>query len=151
MRPLTGAPKAWSLLRRTKDSVALAGPSLLPVHSKANTPRNPATWCPCPNNNWLTAALRTTVVRSDKDTKLPDFLACWPSNEPVVEKAQQEPHCPWFFTAVTMPLVRQSMVSSRAAATSESSLAKVPVASILSDCLNPFIFEDTSVLSISEN
>merc|ERR1739838_962451 len=40
-------------------------PSLLPVHLKVNTPRNPATWCPCPNNNWLTAALRTTVVKED--------------------------------------------------------------------------------------
>merc|ERR1719154_536481 len=51
MRPLTGVLKAWGLLGRTKDSVALAGPSLLPVHLKANTPRNPATWCPCPNNS----------------------------------------------------------------------------------------------------
>merc|ERR1719154_186599 len=65
MRPLTGAPKAWSLLRRTKDSVALAGPSLLPVHSKANTPRNPATWCPCPNNNWLTAITTSPVTTFD--------------------------------------------------------------------------------------
>merc|ERR1712187_276180 len=31
-----------------------------------------------------------------------------PSVEPVVEKAQQLPHWPWFFTGVTAPLVVQS-------------------------------------------
>lgn len=30
-----------------------------------------------------------------------------PSNPPVVEKDQQDPHCPWFLTAVTAPLETQ--------------------------------------------
>jgi len=30
-----------------------------------------------------------------------------PSNEPVVEKAQHDPHCPWFLTGVTAPAVTQ--------------------------------------------
>jgi hypothetical protein len=30
-----------------------------------------------------------------------------PSNEPVVEKAQHEPHCPWFLIGVTAPAVTQ--------------------------------------------
>merc|ERR1719284_2346476 len=34
-----------------------------------------------------------------------------PSREPVVEKAQHEPHCPWFFTGVTAPFVVQSTAS----------------------------------------
>jgi len=31
----------------------------------------------------------------------------------VVEKAQHEPHCPWFLTGVTAPLVYQSTDSGR--------------------------------------
>merc|ERR1719446_881437 len=33
--------------------------------------------------------------------------------DPVVEKAQHEPHCPWFLTGVTAPLVTQSTESAR--------------------------------------
>ena len=36
-----------------------------------------------------------------------------PSVEPVVEKAQQEPHWPWFLTAVTAPFLVQSIWSGR--------------------------------------
>jgi hypothetical protein len=31
-----------------------------------------------------------------------------PSTEPVVEKAQHEPHWPWFLTGVTAPFADQS-------------------------------------------
>jgi len=31
-----------------------------------------------------------------------------PSKAATAEKAQQEPHCPWFLTALTAPLVLQS-------------------------------------------
>lgn len=31
-----------------------------------------------------------------------------PSKAPVVEKAQHDPHIPWFFTAVTAPCALQS-------------------------------------------
>ena len=30
---------------------------------------------------------------SERETRLPVFLKCWPSREPVVEKAQHDPHC----------------------------------------------------------
>merc|ERR550514_971443 len=36
-----------------------------------------------------------------------------PSTAPVVEKARQDPHCPWFLTGVTAPLVLQSTESVR--------------------------------------
>ena len=68
-----------------------------------------------------------------------------------VEKAQQEPQFPWSFTLVTTPLVRQSTVSGNVAATSESSLTKVAVASVLLDDLYPFIVDDTSLVSCVEN
>ena len=50
-----------------------------------------------------------------------------------------------------MPLVRQSTVSGKVAATSESSLTKVAVASVLLDDLYPFIVDDTSLVSCVEN
>ena len=82
-------------------------------------------------------------VRSSKKNVLAIILT--------VEKAQQEPHFPWFFTSVTMPLVRQSTVSAKVAATSESSLTKVAVESVLLDDLYPFIVDDTSLVSCVEN
>ena len=41
---------------------------------------------------------------SEKEDSLPVDMAYDPSMEPVVEKAQHEPHCAWFFTGVTAPL-----------------------------------------------
>jgi len=50
--------------------------------------------------------------------------AIWnaPSVEPVVEKAQQEPHWPWFFTGVTAPLATQSTEASDGAESRERSM-----------------------------
>lgn len=31
-----------------------------------------------------------------------------PSTDPTVEKAQQDPHCPWFWMGVTAPPLTQS-------------------------------------------
>lgn len=36
-------------------------------------------------------------------------MAFTPSTDPVVEKAQHEPHCCWFFTALTAFFSLQSM------------------------------------------
>jgi hypothetical protein len=36
-----------------------------------------------------------------------------PSSDPVVEKAQHDPHCPWFLMGVTAPLVDQSTASGK--------------------------------------
>ena len=41
---------------------------------------------------------------SEKEDSLPVEMAYDPSMEPVVEKAQHEPHCAWFLTGVTAPL-----------------------------------------------
>lgn len=38
----------------------------------------------------------------------PVLMALIPSMEPVVLKAQQEPHAPWFLTGVTAPSALQS-------------------------------------------
>ena len=56
-------------------------------------------------------------TRSCSENDVSGLPAIWnaPSNEPVVEKAQHEPHCAWFFTGVTAPLVTQSTASSVAA------------------------------------
>ena len=63
-----------------------------------------------------------------------------------VEKAQQDPHCPWSLTGVTTPLVRQSTLFGRGA--SASSPTKVAVALRVSlGILKPFIVDATSLVS----
>merc|ERR1719460_1163440 len=53
-------------------------------------------------------------TRSCSENETSFLVAIWyaPSNEPVVEKAQQEPHWPWFLIGVTAPLADQSTASS---------------------------------------
>lgn len=46
---------------------------------------------------------------------MPVLMANEPSIAPVLEKAQQEPQRPWFFTGVTAPLATQSMSSASGA------------------------------------
>merc|ERR1719182_983477 len=58
---------------------------------------------------------QSTNCCSERDTSLPEDRKLAPSREPVVEKAQHEPHWPWFFTGVTAPLVTQSTLSAAAA------------------------------------
>ena len=41
-----------------------------PVHSKVNILRKLASWCPCLNNNWLTAAHKTGDAKVDSWTML---------------------------------------------------------------------------------
>ena len=47
-------------------------------------------------------------------------MAQRPSMLPVVEKAQQEPQLPWFFTGVTAPCCRQSQSSGTASFSSSA-------------------------------
>jgi hypothetical protein len=51
---------------------------------------------------------QSTSCCSDSDVRVPVFRKTEPSVEPVVEKAQHEPHWPWSFTGVTAPLSVQS-------------------------------------------
>ena len=51
----------------------------------------------------------STSCSSDKSISCPLEIAQAPSTAPVAEKVQHEPHCPWSFTEVTAPLLRQSM------------------------------------------
>ena len=45
---------------------------------------------------------------SERLTSFPVALWCIASRAPVVEKDQQDPHWPWFFTGVTAPFSLQS-------------------------------------------
>ena len=56
-------------------------------------------------------------TRHSSESEVSGLPAIWnaPSTEPVVEKAQHEPHWPWFFTGVTAPLATQSTASAVAA------------------------------------
>jgi len=56
----------------------------------------------------LFALEQSTSCCSERDTSLPVAPDHAPSVPPVVENAQQDPHWPWFFTAVTRCLVVQS-------------------------------------------
>merc|ERR1712227_452595 len=51
---------------------------------------------------------QSTSCCSEKDLRVPVERNIDPSTDPVVEKAQHDPHCPWFLTGVTAPLVLQS-------------------------------------------
>ena len=53
-----------------------------------------------------------TSCCSERETSLPEAMAFTPSTAPVLEKDQQEPHWPWFFTSVTAPFSRQSTAPS---------------------------------------
>merc|ERR1719491_1938608 len=56
---------------------------------------------------------QSTSCCSEKDWRVPVERNMDPSMAPVEEKAQHDPHCPWFFTLVTAPLVTQLTESSR--------------------------------------
>merc|ERR1719276_237677 len=59
-----------------------------------------------PSSTWS----QSTNCCSLKDvSELPAIFQA-PSSAPVVEKDQQDPHWPWFFTGVTAPSVVQSLV-----------------------------------------
>merc|ERR1712227_291679 len=56
---------------------------------------------------------QSTSCCSEKDLRVPVERNIDPSTDPVVEKAQHDPHCPWFLTGVTAPLVLQSTSSAK--------------------------------------
>merc|ERR1719310_1406886 len=78
---------------------------LLSIHLNALSMRPP--WQP-----WLPDE-EAHDTRSCSEKEVSGLPAIWyaPSTDPVVEKAQQEPHWPWFFTGVTAPLATQSTES----------------------------------------
>ena len=49
----------------------------------------------------------TSCCSENEVSEFPASLQA-PSTEPVVEKAQHDPHCPWFLTPVTAPYYLQS-------------------------------------------
>jgi len=61
-----------------------------------------------PRQPWFPLWEHWTSSSSLRDTRLPLATKLAPSTEPVVEKAQHEPHRPWFFTGVTAPFATQS-------------------------------------------
>merc|ERR550539_1414542 len=48
---------------------------------------------------------------SEREVRVPVAMATRDSIHPVVENAQHDPHEPWFFTPVTLPLVTQLTLS----------------------------------------
>ena len=66
----------------------------------------PSTWLPY-------EPAQSTSSCSEKERSFPVAIWYAPSVDPVVEKAQHEPHWPWFFTGVTAPLATQSTESAR--------------------------------------
>jgi hypothetical protein len=50
---------------------------------------------------------QSTSYYSEKLPTVPVLSPIKDSDDPVVEKAQQDPHYPWFFTGETIPLVTQ--------------------------------------------
>ena len=56
---------------------------------------------------------QSTSSCSERLSSFPFLMNCWPSMLPLTEKAQQEPHMPWFLTSVTAPWSLQSKASGR--------------------------------------
>jgi hypothetical protein len=54
---------------------------------------------------------QSTKAYSENSYIYPDLMAFKPSKAPTVEKAQHDPHYPWFLTSETAPLVLQSIES----------------------------------------
>lgn len=72
-----------------------------------------------PLQPWLPSAPeQSTSCCSDSDGRVPVLRNEMPSTEPVVEKAQHEPHWPWSLMGVTAPLASQSTDAGGAAACS---------------------------------
>ena len=63
----------------------------------------------------VTPLTQSTRFCSESETSLPVCFACCPSIETTVEKAQHEPHEPWFLTGATRFFARQSTASGAAA------------------------------------
>lgn len=61
-------------------------------------------------------------TRSSQQTTCgsPVRIALMPSTAPMAEKAQQEPHMPWFLTSLTAPSSRQSTAEGRLSASTSS-------------------------------
>lgn len=56
---------------------------------------------------------QSTNCCSERETRDPVLILLAPSIDPVAEKAQHEPHDPWFLTPVTAPDFLQSTESGR--------------------------------------
>ena len=56
---------------------------------------------------------QSTNCCSARERSVPVLIKCSPSMAAVAEKAQHDPHCPWFLTALTAPLDLQSTESVR--------------------------------------
>jgi len=64
-----------------------------------------------PLHPWFPLWEQSTSDCSENSYRVPVLMALTPSMAPTVEKAQHDPHCPWFLTAETAPLAFQSMES----------------------------------------
>jgi len=63
---------------------------------------------------------QSTSYYSAKEARVPVLIYQAPSKAATEEKAQQEPHDPWFLTELTAPLVLQSTEDERFSVESSS-------------------------------
>lgn len=77
---------------------------------------------------------QSTNCYSESETKPLPLMALIPSTEPVVEKAQQAPHYPWFLIGVT---AFSSLQSTEAGSPTVESSLKFDLSAVLSSLLYP--------------
>jgi hypothetical protein len=87
---------------------------------------------------------QSTNCCSDNERSVPVLMKCSPSIAAVAEKAQHDPHCAWFFTALTAPLVLQSTVAVRF----EASRYVTSSSSWFGGILNPFNLFDSYLVMV---
>mmetsp|Transcript_18947 Transcript_18947/g.47247 ORF Transcript_18947/g.47247 Transcript_18947/m.47247 type:complete len:214 (-) Transcript_18947:414-1055(-) len=87
-----------------------------------------------------------TSSSSDTASSLPVLMAWMPSTDPVVEKAQQDPHWPWFFTAVTAPALTQSTLGFGATSANSQVAGSTGGLASISVCLYPSMVLNSSVV-----
>jgi len=73
-----------------------------------------------------------------------------PSNEPVVENAQHDPHAPWFLIGVTAPFYLQSTVAGNSLSFSSGRLNSASAEISVIPIKQPIYFENSAVVK-SEN
>jgi len=91
---------------------------------------------------------QSTNYYSENEVKFLFLMKLNPSSEPVVEKAQHDPHCPWFLMPVTAPYALQSTDAGKSFGCSSTRVDSV------SETAPPFkqlmCFENSAVV-MSEN
>jgi len=92
---------------------------------------------------------QSTNYYSENDDKFPVLINANPSNDPVVENAQHDPHYYWFLTGVTAPFYLQSTDDGKASTLYEGRISESVVKSEVSLSTNGFFKQDICFLNSS--